>query len=161
MTWGSPTGGSNGAGTINAEAVYDDNSLLSCYVFDQVIDGTVDLNKWDLKVGDRLYIDKRDEQGRPVSYKKEVRSHTLARKFISRVGTEHDPLTLDGYAKHWKEKRHLSSLPNEVKFDVDEGMSTGEWIQRLVETVEIQAVLIEKINQRLKKTRKSITDDKE
>lgn len=31
---GSPTGGSKGAGTINAQAVYDDNVLLSDYVFD-------------------------------------------------------------------------------------------------------------------------------
>jgi hypothetical protein len=29
-------------------------------------------------------------------------------------------------------------------------MAMGEWIQRLVETVEIQAILIEQLNQRLK-----------
>ena len=32
---GSPTGGDKGAGTINAQAVYDDNVLLTDYVFDK------------------------------------------------------------------------------------------------------------------------------
>jgi hypothetical protein len=32
---GSPTGGNKGAGTINATAVYDDNTLLTDYVFEQ------------------------------------------------------------------------------------------------------------------------------
>jgi len=44
---GSPTGGDKGAGTINAEAVYDDNTLLTDYVFDYYFDGQVrpeDLN---------------------------------------------------------------------------------------------------------------------
>ena len=30
---GSPTGGDKGAGTLNANAVYDDNTLLTDYVF--------------------------------------------------------------------------------------------------------------------------------
>jgi len=34
MTVGAPTGGSRGAGTINAVAVYDDTSLLTDYVFE-------------------------------------------------------------------------------------------------------------------------------
>ena len=39
-------------------------------------------------------------------------------------------------------------MPNEAAFDPEKGMAAGEWIQRLVETVEIQAVLIEELNQR-------------
>ena len=38
---GAPTGGDLGAGTINAEAVYDDNALLADYVFDWYFDGEV------------------------------------------------------------------------------------------------------------------------
>jgi hypothetical protein len=38
---GSPTGGHLGGGTINAEAVYDDNTMLSDYVFDWYFDGKV------------------------------------------------------------------------------------------------------------------------
>jgi len=128
---GSPTGGDKGLGTINAMAVYDDNSLLSCYVFDQALDGAIDLAKWDAKAPD----------GR----------HDGARRFAGRIGTAHDPLTLDEYAAHWRENRHLSSLPNEATFDAArDKLSTGEWVQRLVETVEIQAVLIEQLNARLR-----------
>gem|GEM_PF-1389482 len=38
---GNPTGGSKGEGTINATAVYDDNVLLTDYVFDKYFDGQV------------------------------------------------------------------------------------------------------------------------
>ena len=163
---GSPTGSSNGAGTLNAEAVYDDNSLLSCYVFDQVIDNDINLRKWDNRVVDRVRKEEipiksdEDRKGRKVIkdgdeeyYIKtsiEKRKHEFARKFKNRIGTEYDPLTLDGYAKHWKEKRHLTSMPNEDKYDIEKGMASGSWVQRLVETVEIQAVLIEQLNQKLK-----------
>jgi hypothetical protein len=42
-------------------------------------------------------------------------------------------------------------MPNEATFDPETGqLTTGEWIQRLVETAEIQAVLIEKLNERVK-----------
>jgi hypothetical protein len=148
---GFPTGLEKGYGTINAQAVYDDNVLLTCYVFDQLLDGAVSFEKWDAKVPDRIVPEQRDKAGNVVRDAETIaRRHEPARKFITRVGTEFDPLTLDGYAKHWKEKRHLTSMPNEATFDPGQGMAAGEWIQRLVETVEIQAVLIEALNERVK-----------
>lgn len=39
MTIGSPTGGDKGAGTLNATAVYDDNVLLTDWVFDLYYEG--------------------------------------------------------------------------------------------------------------------------
>lgn len=41
MQVGNPTGGDKGAGTINAVAVYDDNTLLTDYVFDYYYDSEV------------------------------------------------------------------------------------------------------------------------
>ncbi len=38
---GNPTGGYKGPGTLNAQAVYDDNVLLTDYVFDKYLDGKV------------------------------------------------------------------------------------------------------------------------
>lgn len=38
---GSPTGGDKGVGTINATAVYDDNVLLTDYIFDLYYDGKI------------------------------------------------------------------------------------------------------------------------
>jgi hypothetical protein len=178
--WGSATGGAKGAGTINAQAVYDDNALLSCYVFDATLDGAVDVAKWDSRVPDRVTPEEWDEVQtgvrevevgretvdgveRPIYAEEPVyervkiadeivtpRVHDGARRFSVRLGTAHDPLTLDGYAAHWRDKRHLTSMPNEEAFDPLVGLSSGEWVQRLVETVEIQAVLIEQLNQRVK-----------
>jgi Protein of unknown function (DUF2793) len=157
LEWGAPTGGDKGAGTINAEFVYDDNTLLTCYVFDQALDGAIDDAKWDGKVPDRTIpeetvIDNNTGKERIIKPEQTiVRTHEPMRKFRARIGTAEDPLTLDGYAKHWREKRHLTSMPNETTFDPVNGqLATGEWVQRLVETVEIQAVLIEQLNKRVK-----------
>ncbi len=40
FVWGAPTGGDRGSGTINAVAVYDDNVLLTDWVFDLYYEGT-------------------------------------------------------------------------------------------------------------------------
>ena len=45
LVWGSPTGASKGAGTINAVGVYDDNVLLTDYVFEKYYDGQVEDEK--------------------------------------------------------------------------------------------------------------------
>lgn len=142
---GAPTGGFKGTGTLNATAVYDDNTLLTCYVLDAALDGQIDMAKWDEKVPNRE-IPAEGEQ--PASV--EVRIHEDARKFEARLGGKYDPLDIDKYAAHWKEKRHLTSMPNEATFDPEKGMAIGSWVQRLIETVEIQAVHIDNLNQRLK-----------
>ncbi|MEM8935470.1 MAG: DUF2793 domain-containing protein [Pseudomonadota bacterium] len=171
---GNPTGGDKGTGAINAEAIYDDNTLLSCYVFDQALDGAIDEAKWDNRVPDRVVPRETEKTARVVdvvrdektgdiideilAFEEKIiaeqrtipRRHEPMRAFRARAGTANDPLTLDGYAKHWREKRHLSSMPNEATYDPKKGLTTGEWIQRLVETVEIQAVLIERLNARTK-----------
>jgi len=41
-------------------------------------------------------------------------------------------------------------MPNEEKFNLEEGMTVGSWVQRLIETVEIQAVHISNLNDRIK-----------
>jgi hypothetical protein len=43
---GSPTGGNKGDGTINAVAVYDDNSLLTDYVFETAYEGKAFEEQW-------------------------------------------------------------------------------------------------------------------
>lgn len=148
---GAPTGGDKGVGTINAQAVYDDGILLTCYVFEQALDGAIDFAKWDDIVPDRHVVEHDPDTGEVLRDKIEKRTHEPLRKFAARAGTPYNPLTLDGYAAHWREKRHLTSMPNKAHFDPVNGqLATGEWIQRLVETVEIQAVLIEQLNERVK-----------
>ena len=141
---GSPTGGDKGAGTLNASAVYDDNTLLTCYVLDQAVDGDIDLEKWDEKVPN---VETTDPGTEEVSI--EERTHIPAKKFKARLATKYNPLDIDKYSQHWKDKKHLTSMPNEARFEPAD-MSSGEWIQRLVETVEIQAIHIDQLNTRLK-----------
>ncbi|WP_411816577.1 DUF2793 domain-containing protein [Hyphococcus sp. DH-69] len=147
---GSPTGNSHGVGTINAEAVYDDNVLLSCYVFDQALDGQIDPAKWDALVPDRIRAPEHDLERELSPPEKITRTHEPMRKFKARIGSNYDPLTLDGYARHWKEKRHLTAMPDEAQYDPATGLAAGAWIQRLIETAEIHAVLIEALNQKVK-----------
>lgn len=148
MTLGSPTGGFKGAGTLNAVGVYDDNTLLTCYVFDQAVDGSIDVAKWDALVPDRIH-EERDIDGLKKPDRVEARAHEPLRKFKSKLGTDYDPTRLESYVRHWKEKKHLTSMPNEKKFDPKQGMSTGAWIQRLLETVELQALHDEQLLNRI------------
>lgn len=163
---GAATGGAKGHGTINAAAgFYDNNTLLSCYVFDAAIDGVVDPAKWHAMTPDHQISavmelrDIEDETGEVVGSewveaapaRTELRLHEPMLKFVARLGTETDPLNLDAYIAHWREKRHLTSMPNERTYDPVNGqLSTGEWTQRLIETVEIQAVHIAQLHERLK-----------
>ena len=159
ITVGSPTGGFKGNGTLNAVGVYDDNTLLTCYVFDAALDGAVNLEKWDTKVPDRLHparytakmkrvmVDGKERlvpaSDEPVVPERvEVRRHEDARKFLARIGTDHDPLDVRKYTAHWREKRHLTSYPNEEKFDPVKSMPVGSWMQRAIETDELQAIHI-------------------
>jgi hypothetical protein len=149
--FGGPTGGLKGYGTLNCTGAYDDNSLLSCFPFDQELDGTIDNDKWDAKVPGRTTAESTDKDGNVIAATTAERTHEGMRKFKARIGTAYDPLDIDKYAAHWRAKRHLTSMPNEKKYDsVDGTLTTGEWIQRLLETVEIQAIHIEGLNQRLK-----------
>jgi hypothetical protein len=57
---------------------------------------------------------------------------------------------MDKYWNHFTDKRHLTSLPNRDNWNPEKKESTGTLIQRLWETVEIQAVHIHQLNERLK-----------
>lgn len=122
---GAPTGGAKGVGTINAQAVYDDNTLLTDYVFDAEIDGDVDTRKWDDLVPDRG---------------KEVRTHGPARRFKASLD-ELDPTT---YTAKWKQLRKLPAFARG-----SEKKSLGEYSQALLETCEVQAIHIDKLEQRI------------
>lgn len=67
---GAPTGGAKGSGTLNAQAVYDDNVLLTCYAIDAYKTGSVDIAYWDSVTPD-LEIAAQPEQAenRPVTRK--------------------------------------------------------------------------------------------
>lgn len=86
------------------------------------------------------------------------RQHEGYNKFKARLGGKYDPLDIDKFTQHWKDKGHLTSYPNRKNYDPLKGLSTGEWIQRGVETDEILAVFIDKLHSK-NKEQEALIDD--
>ncbi len=132
-------------GDINCNRIYAAGAPI-CYVLEAVNDGDIDEQAWDDRIPNNTYT---EDDG---SEREEVTLNEGARKFKARLGTEYDPLDMDKYEKHWRDKGHLTSMPSKEAYDNGtlDPISTYGWIQRLVETVEIQAVHIANLNARLK-----------
>jgi hypothetical protein len=133
---GSPTGGDKGAGSINAQAVYDDNVLLTCYVFEQEIEKSIDVAKWDTTIESNFL------SARHVSP-----IHTKVREFSERAGVS---LDIDKFGEFWKMYKHLPALPSFEEWTTIGRLSSGEVIQRLWETCEVLAIHVDNLNERLK-----------
>ena len=134
---GSPAGSFKGAGTINAQAVYDDNVLLTCYILEAATAGQVNQAKWDALTPNRKTEGKAEE----------VRTHAPAMRFAARAEMMLDPKQ---YADFWRTNGHLPSMPSPAEWAAaDHKLSTGDLIQRLWEVVEVQSVHLEKLRQRI------------
>jgi len=115
--FGAPTGGAKGAGTINAVAVYDDNTLLTDYVFDYWQDGALSADDAD--------------NARALAFNP---AH----------------LDIDTFTASLIARRALPAMLRRSEWTEETRFSVGGLAQRLWETVEIQAVHIAKLNERLK-----------
>lgn len=118
---GSPTGGDKGAGTLNATAVYDDNTLLTDYVFDRF--AGVD----------------------HVGYSARVQA-----KADALDATMFDP---EAYAAYWKQHRRLWGMPDlsDCVDGIVKDHSLGSMTQMLWQTVELQAIHIEALRERIER----------
>lgn len=114
---GAPTGGDKGTGTINATAVYDDNVILTDYVFDYY-------------------------HNKEVTYE-DQRMQDLADMFNPVA------MNVNDYSMYWLVNNHLMGMPSQDSYFRDRP-STGQMIQKLWETVEVQAIHIHELNERLK-----------
>ncbi len=118
---GSPTGGAKGDGTINAVAVYDDNVLLTGYVLDKAFNHEFSIEDWKKKTPVR-------------SEEFNNRSDIL--------------LDIDKYNEFITSRKMLPTFEDvESTGNIP---STGAMIQKLWEVVEIQAVHIKQLNDRLR-----------
>ena len=117
---GTPTGGGKGAGTINAVAVYDDNVQLTGYVLDKAFNPDFDIEKW--------------RKITPAVEAFEKQANIM--------------LDVDKHSEFIAEKRVLPTFEEIEK--TGKIPSTGAMIQKLWEVVEIQAVHIRQLNDRLK-----------
>jgi hypothetical protein len=95
--FGAATGGAKGVGTINAKAVYDDNVILTDFVF---------------------------EPG-------------------------YQMLPIDGMARFFREHLHLPTIPGRERWESTGSFSVGQLATRLWETVEVQAIYIAQLHDRL------------
>lgn len=122
---GQPTGGSKGGGTINAVAVYDDNILLTGYVLDKAFNKKFKISEWDKKA--------------------KGKKHRQAREFVS---TRKEFLDVENHSTYIEKNRTLPTFSDiEASQEIP---STGDMIQRLWEVVEMQAVHIKQLNDRIK-----------
>jgi hypothetical protein len=124
---GTPTGGSQGTGTINAQAVYDDSVLLTCYVPEFVKNGSIDLEKWDQTI------------------ENPAKAHNAAHRFSQSAKEELDPTK---YAKKWRENGHLPAMPSMEEWAAGK-INVGRVIQGLWETIEVLAEHVRQLNNKL------------
>lgn len=127
---GNPTGGWKGEGTINAQSIFDDGATVTCYAIEKAVTGEIDLEYWDSVAGGE---------------------HKAARRFVER-NMDLDPRS---YAGFWKSNRHLPALPSKEEWS-EEQLSLGDLVQRLIETVEVQAVHIDKLQQQIDALRDTV-----
>ena len=121
---GNPTDDYKGFGTLNASAIYDDGAgPLTHYVIEAANTGKIDFDFWDSTMpgGQR---------------------HEPARRFSM------DNLNPILYADSWKEHGHLPALPSQEEW-LKCRPGTGDLVQRLIETAEVQAVHIDELTQRV------------
>ena len=168
MKAGNPTDGYKGVGTINAVAVYDDGVILTGdYTIESFVNGEIDFDKWDNWAKEKLEREliyenkvkkgKRDAKiklGKPVpdelkkidvAKRVKEKKHAGAHRFDPELNFD-----LDNYADFFKNNKHLPALLS-VEDMLNNGKpSVGDYLKRLTETVEVQAIHIHQLNERLK-----------
>lgn len=114
---GGASGGNKGYGTINAQALYDDNVLLTCFGVQHLKYGLVDLAQWDAI----------NPNGR----------HELAHRFADMLG-DFDPRDPDQYIAKMLRDEALPGMPAISEWKHNE-LSLGEMHNRLWLAVELLA----------------------
>ena len=122
---------SQGAGTINAQAVYDNGALLTDYVSD-AYKGLLTAERLDHY--DDIVPDKqvKDNKGKQIGVEK--RDHDPAREFAERGTWVFDPIQLGDY---FLDNGHLPNIFGEAAFVAGERASIGERAQELLEMIEV------------------------
>jgi hypothetical protein len=118
FVWGAPIGGDvAGAGAINAQAVYDDGTLLTCFGAQYAARSTVDLKQWDAFA--------------PTG------KHKLAHRFVEML-KDFDPRNPQQYVERMLRDEALPGMPTTKDWKHGE-QSLGEMYNRLWLAVELLA----------------------
>jgi hypothetical protein len=174
---GAPTDGYKGTGTLNAQGVYDDGTLLTPYVLEAAVTGAINMPALDAKVPNRTIPAKmRTVPAKTKTVKGGINPKTRERlpdrveiiepeyeEEIEPEGIEeriHGPARrfaanmeeeLDPvqYAAKWQRDGHLPAFHSEAEWEAAGNFPIGDLLNRLMETDEVQAVHISKILDRL------------
>lgn len=161
-----PTGGSKGAGTINAKAVFDDNVQLTDHVFDHYFDSgshkdvIVESNQQvkDVRLG---------ADGKPETYNKTIRHKTWegttvevdeaeARK-LEKIKQEGYVLpSIEQMAEHMKTNHKLPCIDGREQWKIKGRPSTGQIITQLWEQLEHAHIYIKELHERVKALEKPL-----
>jgi len=133
---GAPTGGDKGVGTLNAVAVWD-NGVDICFPFEAANTGDIDIASWDALAPNTF-----DEDGNEIEVLAEQ-----ARLFKTNMARN---LDVDLFSDYWKTKGHLPAFPSKLDYQNGVRISLGDRSRFLQETVEIQAIHIDALNQKNK-----------
>lgn len=118
LVWGTPTAAEGGgAGSINAQAVYDDGTLLTCFGTQHAKYGAVDLSQWDAV----------SPTGR----------HGLAHTFVEMLSS-FDPRDPNQYIARMLNDEALPGMPTPADWQHNK-LSVGEIHNRLWLAVELLA----------------------
>lgn len=149
LVWGSATGGSQGAGTINAQSVFDDGVLLTDYVSDaykgQLTQGR--LQALNTLVPDRQIPAQKDEKGKVIApARTEPRDHKPAADFAAQGNWVFNP---KAFGEYFLAQGHLPQLLSEAEYASGKRLSQGEYTQRLMEIAEVLALQNYQLEQRV------------
>lgn len=145
------TGGDKGAGSINMDAVYDDNVLLTCVPMQKsfIDGGDIDLVFWDAQVPDQEIKEQRNKHGEIIQpYFKRERTHVGARVMKHLIETGCDPRKPKSYFERMYSDEALPGMPTKLeweqgKFSVGH-MHTRNWL-----ATELLAVTVMKMHERM------------
>lgn len=113
-----PSGGVMGAGTINAKEVYNDGAALTCFGIEYLVDGEVDIAKWD-------------------AFLPEGRKNELVREFVA-MTKRFDPRDPAQYIAHMRDTRSLPGMPTQDEWKHNT-IGSGELFNRLWLSEELLA----------------------
>jgi hypothetical protein len=155
---GAPTGGDKGNGTINAKAVYDDNTLLTCIpVQKEFLDsGTIDKSYWNnlvpepakrFDVTERIVTKRDPETGvlvdtievDRVELPTQVEEHPSIAIMEDLMQRGYDPRDPAKYCEYLYEHNSLPGMPTRADW-VHNDLSQGQIMTRLWLAAELLAI---------------------
>lgn len=154
------TGGDKGAGSMNMDAVYDDNVLLTCMALQPefIENKTVDLKKWDDLVPDQndpeMRFDETLMRSVKVKDRKIKRTHKMARLLKALVDDDYDPRSARSHVDRFERTHNLPGMPTMEEFEQGK-YPLGEMASRTWLAMELTNLAIRDLVNRIEALEKS------